>query len=354
MFQKLAIGLTLFSQSWCLTLAWEKLCDTCEMGEGLQEFLRPEGSDSGTTYNSHVHVLWPTYIEVVPITSDVGGWEPPSLHKTIAEETLRGWEWFRKKIVPNVPKDHELQKLLKAVPQSEALSNAFFRWQELLFQHAGDVAAALAGPDAGSSVAQTPSMVKSAANTSWPGMCAMPEYSRLRKIVERLSTRYLERSGLQSTAVHSLNYTVSNRAIVHEAGMQYGPRTSLGDFNVALFFAQVSPTPGMLRISDPRGHSDPFGRSFDHVPRAGELLLFPSWVSHAVTPELLREKSIASKDERLARVVISFSIGPDSGPMRSHLWANDPTGDMRFSRRSPIDPEELKLNGALTFGSGQW
>jgi len=273
----------------------------------------------------------------VPVTSDIGGWEPPSLHKTIAQETLSGWDWFRNKIVPNLPKDHELQKLLQ---QSEALSNAFFRWQQLLFEHAGDVAAALAGPG---TAAPAPSIAKSTTNSSWPGMCALPEYSRLRKIVERLTTRYLARSGLQSAAVYSLNYTVFNWATVHEAGMQYGPRTSLGDFNVGLFFAQVSSAPGKLRISDPRGHSDPFGRSFDHVPRAGELLLFPSWVSHAVTPQLLRETSIASKEERLARVVISFNIGPDSGPMPSHLWANDPTGDVRFSRRSSIDPTELKL-----------
>jgi hypothetical protein len=278
---------------------------------------------------------------VVPITSDLGGWEPPSLHETIAEEALRGWEWFRIKIVPNLPEDHELQKLLRTSQQSDALGDAFLRWQQLLFQHAGDVAAALAGPGDGSSAAQAPSIGRSAANTSWPGMCALPEYSRLRKIVERLSTRYLARSGLQSTA--SLNYTIFIWATVHEAGMQYGPRTSLGDFNVGLFFAKVSSTPGKLRISDPRGHSDPFGRSFDHVPRAGELLLFPSWVGHAVTPELLRKTSIASKEDGLARVVISFNIRPDSGPMPSHLWANDPTGDVRFSRRSPIDPKELKL-----------
>jgi len=338
---KHAIGVAFVSQSCCLILAWERLCDHCEMGTGFEEFLKPEGMDSGAAYHSDVHVLWPTHIEVVPVTSDIGGWESPTLHKTIAEEALRGWDWFRKKIVPNLPKDHELQKLLSSKrQQSDALSDAFLRWQQLLFQNAGDVAAALSRPGEGGSSTST---VRTATNTSWPGMCAMPEYHRLRKIVERLSVRYLARSGLQSKAAHSLNYSVFNWATVHEAGMQYGPRTSLGDFNVGLFFAQVSSTPGKLRISDPRGHSDPFGRSFDHVPQAGELLLFPSWVSHAVTPELLREKKSASKEERLARVVISFTIGPESGPMPSHLWENDPTGNVGFSRQSPIDPKELLL-----------
>jgi len=313
------------------------------MGTGYEEFLKPEGMDAGAAYNSDVHVLWSTHIEVVPVTSDVGGWEPPSLHKTITEEALRGWDWFRKKIVPNLPENHELQKLLRIPQQPATLSDAFLHWQKLLFQHDGDVAAALTGSGDGRSAAQKPSTARSATNTSWPGMCALPEYNRLRKIVERLSARYLARSGLHSQAAHSLNYTVFNWATVHEAGMQYGPRTSLGDLNVGLFFAQVSPSPGKLRISDPRGHSDPFGKFFDHVPQTGELLLFPSWVSHAVTPELLKQTGIASKEERPARVVISFNIGPDSGPMPSHLWANDPTADVRFSRRSPIDPKELKL-----------
>merc|ERR1712217_315638 len=98
--------------------------------------------------------------------------------------------------------------------------------------------------------------------------------------------------------------------------------------------------PGKLRFGDPRGHSPPFGRTFYHTPRSGDLILFPSWLSHMATVTA-PSSDILNKDKEPYRVVFSFNIGPISGPLPCHLWWSDPTGDMRFHLRSKVDLKEL-------------
>ena len=49
---------------------------------------------------------------------------------------------------------------------------------------------------------------------------------------------------------------------------------------------QVPSGAGALVLSDPRGPRPPFDGRFIHQPSAGELILFPSWLSHEVTPTI--------------------------------------------------------------------
>merc|ERR1719445_859024 len=91
------------------------------------------------------------------------------------------------------------------------------------------------------------------------------------------------RAGLSKEVAMNLNYSIFNWAAVHSAGEFHGPHTHVGEYHVGVFYAQAGPRAGKLRFGDPRGHSPPFGRSFIHTPRSGELILFPSWLSHMAT-----------------------------------------------------------------------
>jgi len=299
--------------------------------------LRPAEASPQGEFSSDVHVLWPTHVEVVPITSDIGGWEPPSFHQRLAREAIRGWRSFRNRIAPGLPKNHYLKRQLMQ-KHAGALNDAFFHWQKKLFEESGDVQKSLQEDD------DTPETPPPDANTSWPEMCALPEYIKLRRIVDRLSRRYLIRSGMRNETAMALNYSIFNWAAVHGPGEFHGPHTHVGEYHVAVFYAQAGPAAGKLRFGDPRGHSPPFGRSFLHSPRSGDLVFFPSWLSHMATvtapsSDLPREGG----GKEPLRVVFSFNIGPVAGPLPCHLWWSDPTGDMRFTRRSPIDPQELGL-----------
>lgn len=304
-------------------------CPHCPTESSYEEFLKPDSTDAGP--HTTVNVLWSTHIEVVPITEDVGGWEPASFHQDLAKEAITGWKRFRDDIGPNLQRGHPLRSFLSQ-SHAGALNDGFFHWQKRLFEAEGDFDKSLAmDPDG-------PPTPPPDANSSWPEMNSLPAYRRLRKIVERTSRRYLERAGMKRKMAQGLNYSLFNWAAIHGPGEFHGPHTHVGEYHVAVFYAQAGPAAGKLRFGDPRGHSPPFGRTFFHTPKSGQLIIFPSWLSHMATVTA-PTSDIINKDEEPYRVVFSFNVGPVQGPIPCHLWWSDPTAEMGFKRRHKIDKD---------------
>lgn len=307
-------------------------CPHCTTEGAFEEFIKPMSTDK--VPHSDVHVLWSSYVEVISLTEDGGGWEPPTFHKRLAQEAVRGWKRFRDDIGPNLQKGHPLRQFLSQ-SHAGALNDGFFHWQKRLFEAEGNFEKSLANDN------DSPPTPPPDANSSWPEMNALPEYVKLRKIVEKLSRRYLQRSGMSAKTAAGLNYSLFNWAAIHGPGEFHGPHTHVGEYHVAVFYAQAGPAAGKLRFGDPRGHSPPFGRTFFHTPRSGDLVFFPSWLSHMATVTA-PSTDIINKEEEPYRVVFSFNVGPVAGPLPCHLWWSDPTGDMRFHRRSKLDVEALR------------
>lgn len=310
-----------------------KKCQHCEVGEAFSDLLKPQEELLPGQPSSKVHVLWSTHVEVIPLTTDNGGWLPPSFHEKLANEAIMGWKRFRDVIGPGLPQKSHLRRQLYQTHAS-ALNDAFFHYQKRLFEAEGNLEQALDD----NHQFQTP---PPDANSSWPEMNLLAEYHQLRKVVETLSRRYLIRSGLVDSEATALNYSIFNWVAVHGPGEFHGPHTHVGEYHVGVFYAQAGDSAGKLRFGDPRGHSPPFGRTMFHSPRAGDLVFFPSWLSHMAT--VTSPASSADGDADPLRVVFSFNIGPVYGPMPCHQWYSDPTGDMRFSRSLPIDTESLGI-----------
>eukprot|EP00927_Polykrikos_kofoidii_P085453 TRINITY_DN9301_c0_g1_i4.p1 TRINITY_DN9301_c0_g1~~TRINITY_DN9301_c0_g1_i4.p1 ORF type:complete len:362 (-),score=41.85 TRINITY_DN9301_c0_g1_i4:72-1034(-) len=309
---------------------WE--CDHCDVGDGFADMLDPakqvRKGENGR-FTSDVRMLWPAHVEVVPITNDIGGgWEPPSFHERLAETAVKGWEHFRDTVVPNLPRGHQLRSQVES-GHAGALNDGFFHWQKRIFENAGNMDVLLDDEAGGNTPTDD-------LQTSWPEMSRLAEYQRLRKIVDTLSRRYLVRSGMSNKTASNLANSIFNWAAVHRSGEFHGPHTHVGEYHVGVFYARASNNSGKLRFGDPRGHSSPFGRSHLYSPRSGELVFFPSWLSHMAMNTLTDDP-----DER--RVIFSFNIGPVYGPVPCHNWWSDPTGQMQFMRQEEIDLEEMGL-----------
>lgn len=316
-------------------------CPHCDVGDGFQEFLQSQPQEPGSS-RSDVSVLWATHVEVIPITEDIGGWENPSFHQKLAAEAIRGWRNFRNKIAPQLRRSHPIRKVMTET-HAGALNDGFFNFQKSLFDLEGDIQATIDEKEPPSY--EDDEVKPPDANTSWPEMNALPEYRRLRRIVEKFSRRYLIRSGMKPDAANSLNYTVFNWAAVHGPGEYHGPHTHVGEYHAGVFYAQIGPGAGKLVFGDPRGTVPPFGRTYYHTPKAGQLVLFPSWLKHmatvtAASSDIVQQDSYKNEPYR---VIFSFNIGPDDGRLADALLFSDPTGDMRFTRSSPIDREQFKL-----------
>lgn len=313
-------------------------CQHCRVGPAFAEFLKPDGHNkSRGQYASDVHALWATHVEVIPIAAANGGFEPDSFHERLAAEAIAGWARFRDVIAPGLRDGHFLKNFVHQ-KHAGALNDGFFHFQKNLFEAEGNLKKAL--NHQGSSPTPPPD-----ANSSWPQMQDLPEYNRLRNIIEVLSRRYLVRSGMPEADAKKLDYSIFNWAAVHGPGEFHGPHTHVGEYHVGVFYAQAGGRAGKLRLGDPRGQNSPFGKQFMHTPRSGDLVMFPSWLSHMATvsaPGVSKERVAEGKDEPY-RVVFSFNIGPIQGPLPCHLWFSDPTSQMGFSRKSPINPAELGL-----------
>jgi len=326
-----------------LAQTWK--CKHCKLGEAFSEFLPPVGANDngnaipGAIYTD-VHSLWATHVEVVPTTTDIGGWLPPSFHERLAAEAIRGWEEFRDKIMPSLSNHHPVKSM--ALQQSAgALNDGFFHYQKRLFENSGDVQKALGRQSQEGNPTPHPD-----APSSWPGMNKLPEYRLLRKVMDRFSRRYLVRSGMDKKVAFGLNYSIFNWAAVHGPGEFHGPHTHVGEYHVAVFYAQAGRASGKLRLGDPRGHSPPFGQHYFHTVRSGDLVIFPSWLSHmatvtAASSDIIPEGAGAEP----YRVTFAFNIGPVTGPLPCHLWWSDPTRNMAFHRRSRVDFEDLGMLG---------
>lgn len=295
----------------------------------FEEFLQPQVPIADTDVRTTVHVMWPTYMETIPLTQDLGGWVPDSLHQELAAEGIRGFTAFKEKILPRLPEGHPAR--IKAEERTAgALNNGFSEWQSALYEAGGNVDAA---------IQDEPVEVKGTA-TTWPELEELPAFQKLQRLVDKLSRRYLARTGLQQEAVDNLKFSIFTQVAVQGPGEYDVPHVHSGQFHAGLFYAQGGPAGSKHRFSDPRGHSPPYGKSHIASPKAGQLIFFPPWLSHH---SLIDSPEVVNDAEEQPRVVFSFNIGPAEGPLASHEQWSDPTSGMRFMRDLPFNPKDHGL-----------
>lgn len=165
-------------------------------------------------------------------------------------------------------------------------------------------------------------------NTTWPELNGLPEYQRVRKYLEQFSRRYLQdQTGLPD--VNDLEYSMFSWFGIHRKGEMHGPHTHVGEYHVGVYYARVGPEGGVLRMQDPRGHSPPFGREIIIKVKSGQVVLFPSWMSHMAT---LSGESSDGKP----RVAMAFNIGPRSGAATPHHWFMDPVSRIVLKKEEPL------------------
>jgi hypothetical protein len=71
---------------------------------------------------------------------------------------------------------------------------------------------------------------------------------------------------------------------VHEKAMAHPPHVHPGSLVSGVYYSQICPGAGNLTFEDPRGPLPPFLEKLTIKPKEGDLILFPGWLSHYVTP----------------------------------------------------------------------
>jgi len=298
--------------------------------DAFEELIVPELSDD--VVSSQVHVLWPTHIEAVSLTSDSGGWESPDLHRRLADHGQQLWAHFRDQAFPRIPKNHSLREVSFVGPQGDERA-AFERWQQSRRSRDEETRnRAASGGDQRSDEEDVD-------NVAAPLEPPHPEYERLFAVVDALGRRYLERCGFG--AAESIRGNLVATVSVRPASLLHVPDEDAGAWLKAIFFAKVQGGGELLTMGDPRGHSPPFGQAFKHIAKPGDLVLFPAWLEHRLGGKPVPPAQ--GDDQSSSNIVYSFSMLPPEGKLQDDQLPRDPTSDIHIHRRSEIDPVGLGL-----------
>jgi hypothetical protein len=90
-------------------------------------------------------------------------------------------------------------------------------------------------------------------------------------------------------------------ASIHANGSYHVPHHHNGNVLSGVIYVKTPDKSGAIVFDDPRGALPPFGKTFRIVPERGDIILFPSWLVHSVSPTI-------SSDPRIS---ISFNVKGD-------------------------------------------
>lgn len=252
-------------------------------------------------------LLWPIHFSSMPLsTPEKASLETPEFGAELAKI---GMNCFRRYKDTILPKELELDKRFAAefaVSDHSRVNFAFMRWQKRVFAERngispedltgrGDIVPKLKGID-----------------YSWPEFYDNPLYKQLIKRFTQVAKLYLKRTGYTDPE----KYRIFTWAEVFQEGDAQRPwaRTD-GAYVMGRYFAKAKKFALKFNFEDPRGVNPPFGKTYSHAAFQGNLVMFPTWVSHFITPNMFNS----------TQVCFGFLVYPQDGNQALD-WEDDLTG----------------------------
>jgi len=119
------------------------------------------------------------------------------------------------------------------------------------------------------------------------------EYQNLLYILQAYIDQYLSSIGKSKEYVEKRSKDLFVWASISSHGLHHLPHTHPDSMLSGVFYSQVPPLSGSLIWDDPRGPRPPFDGRNIFNPKKGDLVIFPGWLVHQVTPTLGEEQRIS-------------------------------------------------------------
>eukprot|EP00392_Amoebophrya_sp_AT5.2_P016410 g16671.t1 len=187
--------------------------------------------------------------------------------------------------------------------------------------------------------------------TSFPAMHQLPDYHRLKAVIVQLARNYLKKHTGFDLPEKDEDLSLFSWFSVQSPGGWHAGHTHSGEYVCGVYYVQTADaeddenpddgdleaasTTGALRFEDPRGQGRPFGREVLFKPKSGQLVLFPSWLTHAALPSL-STSSASSIHHDKRRIILAFNLGPKSGSPHPRHWYLDPTSNVRKVEKGTV------------------
>jgi len=259
-----------------------------------------------------VKLLWPIHFSSMPLsTPSKSSLEAPEFGAEIARIGLEG---FKKYVASTLPRELEIDKYFAeefANSDHSRINLAFMRWQRRAFASRfrvnvnalsarGDVSPSLEGVD-----------------YTWPELYDSKFYKTLIMRFEQVAKLYMKRTGTKDIPKR---LQIFPWVEVFEFGDSQRPwaRTDSA-YVMGRYFAKTQKGSLKFNFEDPRGINPPYGKTFSHGAFEGNLILFPTWLSHFITPNMLNTTAVC----------VAFLVYP---PDMNLDWEEDMTGSLVLER----------------------
>ena len=138
----------------------------------------------------------------------------------------------------------------------------------------------------------------------WPPLQDSPAVTNLLDAIRKVAVRYLALANPSRAKRKPHEIRIRMWAAVHTGCSYHMAHYHSGSSIAGIYYVNTPAESGKLVLWDPRGltpkHASILGHHI-HTPRAGELIMFPAWLRHEVTP------SCGLKDSD-PRVVLAFNV----------------------------------------------
>ena len=195
--------------------------------------------------------------------------------------------------------------LLDAAPSGflqDALALALQTFREFQAADAGAGAGAGAGDNTGASAGSVNERFYNWQRAAG-GSNRLVEDARVVRVVRAFAAAFLANCGVEPA--QAARGSVFVWASVHSHGSAHLPHTHAQSVVSGVMYLQVPPGSGAFMVEDPRGPLPPFSNRYMVQPAAGDVLLFPGWLQHAVAP------SGPGTTPDTPRISVSFNVqGP--------------------------------------------
>jgi len=103
-------------------------------------------------------------------------------------------------------------------------------------------------------------------------------------LVNRVADNLLRIIGVDEAIVGSRDKKLHAWATVHNDCIMHMRHSHPKAMLSAVYYVKVPEKAGQIVLEDPRGPLPPFDNRLTITPKAGDLLMFPSWLMHMVSP----------------------------------------------------------------------
>jgi len=249
------------------------------------------------------------------------GIEDAQFANELARIATVGYKGFLKHVLPaELANDTDFAERYYADDTSR-LNRAFLRWQKRVY------AKTFRKPYNELNWDGSPMPFLPGVKYEWNSFYKSKIYADFIKHVKSLTRSYLSAATGAKDKGQEEDFMVMAWAEVYKTGAYQRPHTHTGAVCAGHFVVRYPESEGgktqRLMFQDPRGINPPFGNSHWHDTVEGELVMWPSWAPHMLTPG------------NFSTIYISFLVWPEDGA--SDLdWEDDPLGDATETKASKV------------------